>query len=107
MPALRLPVLITGLCLPLWASAGIVSVADFKRNALRDAVEAHRAATRAETERVEAWAGRRLTPAELAELREQVRRQSAARADHPPAPPPVGNLAPPVPPYFPARSQRP
>ncbi len=50
-----------------------------QQRSLRDAVEAHRAATRAEAKQGEAIAGRRLTPAELAELRQQVRQQSAPR----------------------------
>jgi hypothetical protein len=65
-------------CLSAWAGpSGIVPVNDQRRNDLRAAVEAHRAAMRAETQRGEAIAGRRLTPAELAELRQQVRQQWA------------------------------
>ncbi|MBO9647413.1 MAG: hypothetical protein J7605_02805 [Variovorax sp.] len=51
-----------------------------QQRSLRDAVEAHRAATRAEAKQGEAMAGRRLTPAELAELRQQVRQQSVPRS---------------------------
>ena len=50
-----------------------------QQRSLRDAVEAHRAATRAEAKQGEAMMGRRLTPAELAQLRQQVRQQSGPR----------------------------
>ena len=56
-------------------------VAVQRRSDLRDAVEAHRSSQREEVRREEAVAGRRLTAAELAELREQVRQQWAARAE--------------------------
>ena len=48
---------------------------------LRDAVEAHRVATRDDMRRQEAEAGRRMSPAELAELRQQVRQQSLPRQE--------------------------
>ncbi|WP_218668859.1 hypothetical protein [Variovorax sp. KK3] len=73
------------------------------RSEVRDAVEAHRAEKREEVRRQEAAAGRRLTPAELAELRQQVRQQWVPRqpeliqsAESHPAermmPPPGSNL---------------
>ena len=49
------------------------------RDDVRRTVEGHRAAQREEVRREEAAAGRRLTPAELAELRKQVRQQSSLR----------------------------
>jgi len=72
-------------CASLGSSAGagpisFFSTAGDSQRSLRDAVEAHRAATRAEARKGEAMAGRRLTPAELAELRQQVRQQSAPRS---------------------------
>jgi hypothetical protein len=63
---------------PPW---GFVRVSDQRRNEVRDAVEAHRAAKREEVRRQEAAAGRRLTPAELAELRQQVRQQWVPRPE--------------------------
>ena len=56
-------------------------VSDLRRNEVRDAVEAHRAAKREEVRREEAAAGRRLTAAELAELRQQVRQQWTPRQE--------------------------
>jgi len=76
--------LVLSLCGSLPAAAeplGLVRVGDKQRNELRDAVEAHRAAKREEVRRQEAAAGRRLTPAELAELRQQVRQQWVPRPD--------------------------
>jgi hypothetical protein len=80
----------SSLVLLLWGSLpaaaepwGFVRVGDQRRNELRDSVEAHRAAKREEVRRQEAAAGRRLTPAELAELRQQVRQQWVPRPDHP------------------------
>ena len=64
-----------------------------QQRGLRDAVEAHRAATRAEAKQGEAMAGRRLTPAELAELRQQVRQQSAPRP-HPTESVPAEHMVP-------------
>ncbi|RZL63941.1 MAG: hypothetical protein EOP81_10465 [Variovorax sp.] len=68
---------------PVSAAQGgfIVTVSDSRRHQLRDAVDAHRAARRDEVRREEAAAGRRLTAAELAELREQVRGQRLHRAE--------------------------
>ena len=58
------------------ASAGeFLRVGDSRRSEVREAVAAHRAAQRDEIRREEAVAGRRLTAAELFELRQQVRRQ--------------------------------
>jgi hypothetical protein len=72
------------LCASLPASAepwGFVRVSDQQRNEMRNAVEAHRASKREEVMREEAAAGRRLTPAELAELRQQVRQQWVPRPE--------------------------
>jgi hypothetical protein len=55
-------------------------VGEVRRNEVRDAVAAHRAAQREEIRREEAMAGRRLTAAELFELRQQVRGQWALSA---------------------------
>ncbi|MET0544580.1 MAG: hypothetical protein ABWZ88_22805 [Variovorax sp.] len=57
-----------------------------QRSELREAVESHRSAKRDEVQRDEAAAGRRLTAAERAELREQLRRQWVASSAtlHPP-----------------------
>jgi len=49
------------------------------RAEVRQAVEGHRASQREEVQREEAAAGRRLTPAELGELRSQVRGAWAPR----------------------------
>ncbi|MGK6306330.1 hypothetical protein [Variovorax sp. DT-64] len=72
------------LCASLPAAAepwSFVRVSDPRRNEMRDAVDAHRAAKREEVMRQEAAAGRRLTPAELAELRQQVRQQWVPRPE--------------------------
>ncbi|WP_345538781.1 hypothetical protein [Variovorax defluvii] len=76
------------LCCSLSAQAepwGFIRVGDQRRGEVRAearvAVDAHRAAKREEVQRVEAFAGRRLTPAELAELRQQVREQWVPRQD--------------------------
>lgn len=72
------------LCASLPAPAepwGFIRVTDQRRNEAREAVEAHRAAKREEVMRQEAAAGRRLTPAELAELRQQVRQQWIPRPE--------------------------
>ncbi|VTU30319.1 hypothetical protein H6CHR_03373 [Variovorax sp. PBL-H6] len=79
------------LCASLPASAepgGLIRVSDPRRNEMRQAVEAHRAAKREEVMREEAAAGRRLTPAELAELRQQVRQQWVPRPESRPEPRP-------------------
>lgn len=71
-----LPFLVLCACGAAQASPGdSFKVGDSRRNELRDAVAAHRAAQREEVRREEAIAGRRLTAAELFELREQVRGQ--------------------------------
>ncbi len=63
------------------------NVADFRAE-VRGAVETHRASQREEVRREETVAGRRLTAAELAELREQVRQQWAPRSEQVPKVPP-------------------
>lgn len=49
------------------------------REQVREAVKAHRAAEQEQIQRDEAMAGRRLTPAERSELREQLRQEWAQR----------------------------
>lgn len=78
LPAL---VLALGAALSLSASAEFLKVSGPRRDEVRAAVDAHRAAQREEVRRDEAVAGRRLTPAERAELREQVRSQWPGRSD--------------------------
>ena len=79
---LILPLVLAGFSLGALAGPpGWSHVSEKRRNELRDAVEAHRAETREEVRREEAAAGRRLTPAELAELRSQVRQQWAPRPE--------------------------
>lgn len=63
-------------CGPSRAVSGdFFRVGEVRRSEVRDAVAAHRAAQREEVQREEAAAGRRLTAAELFELRQQVRGQ--------------------------------
>jgi hypothetical protein len=76
------------LCCSLSVAAepwGFIRTSDQRRSEVsgeaRKAVEAHRAAKREEVRREEAAAGRRLTPAELAELRQQVRQQWMPRQE--------------------------
>ncbi|RZI95404.1 MAG: hypothetical protein EOP78_06665 [Variovorax sp.] len=77
-----LPVLLACLCVPVAAAQGSwMQLSDQRRNELRDSIEAHRATQREEVRREETQAGRRLTPAELAELRQQVRQQWVPRSD--------------------------
>jgi hypothetical protein len=79
---LTLSVLLSCLSVPSAAEPwGFLRVGDPRRDEVRDAVEAHRAAKREEVRRQEAAAGRRLTAAELAELRQQVRQQWTPRQD--------------------------
>ena len=71
-----LPILVACSCGSPWAMAGdFLKVGDARRSEVREAVAAHRAAKRDEIRREEAAAGRRLTAAELFELRQQVRGQ--------------------------------
>lgn len=77
-----LPVLLASLCIPAAAQGGgWLPLSEQRRNELRDAVETHRASQRAEVRREETAAGRRLTAAELAQLRAQVRQQWGARPE--------------------------
>lgn len=80
------------------AATGFLQVGGVTRQEVREAVQAHRAAQREEIQREEASAGRRLTPAELAELRSQVRQQWAPRYDaqHVPTPLPAAEASPPA-----------
>lgn len=71
-----LPLALVFVCGPSQAVSGdFFRVGEVRRNEVRDAVAAHRAAQREEVQREEAAAGRRLTAAELFELRQQVRGQ--------------------------------
>jgi hypothetical protein len=71
-----LPYLLVFACAPALAVSGdFLRVGEVRRNEVRDAVAAHRAAQSEEVRREEAAAGRRLTAAELFELRQQVRGQ--------------------------------
>jgi len=74
-------VLALGAALPLAASAEFLKASGPRRDEVRAAVDAHRAEQRDEIRHDEAVAGRRLTPAERAQLREQVRSQWPARPD--------------------------
>ncbi|RYE41295.1 MAG: hypothetical protein EOP21_08890 [Hyphomicrobiales bacterium] len=95
------PMLAVCLCTASAAATGFLPVGGVTRNEVRRAVDAHRSAQREEVQREEAAAGRRLTPAELAELRSQVRQQWTPRYDAPhagapsdhesPAPEPAAN----------------
>lgn len=76
---LCLPVL---LVVPAMASPdGLTPVNQQRRSEMRTAVNVHRASQREEVRREEAAAGRHLTAAELAQLREQVRQQWATRTE--------------------------
>jgi len=77
---LPLPLLLASLCLSAWAGPGEPGPGGPRRSELRVAVDEHRAANREEVRREEAAAGRHLTPAELAELRAQVRQQWMPRS---------------------------
>ncbi|RYF62433.1 MAG: hypothetical protein EOO22_27690 [Comamonadaceae bacterium] len=74
------------LCIPAWAAPEALAVASGPRGQeLRDAVAAHRMSGREQIRHDEAVAGRRLTPAERAELREQLRQQWLASTAVPPS----------------------
>lgn len=75
-PFFTLPFILVFACGPALAMSGdFFRVGDARRSEVRDAVAAHRAAQREEVRREQAAAGRRLTAAELFELRQQVRGQ--------------------------------
>ncbi|RSZ35260.1 hypothetical protein EJO70_25715 [Variovorax sp. 553] len=75
-PTSALPFILVFACGSSLAMSGdFFRVGETRRSEVRDAVAAHRAAQREEVRRGEAIAGRRLTPAELFELRQQVRGQ--------------------------------
>jgi len=83
-----MPLVVASLCVPVLlvvpavaAQDGSTPASQQRRSELRTAVDAHRASQREEVRREEATAGRRLTAAELAELRDQVRQQWAARTE--------------------------
>jgi len=74
LPSSALPLLLVCACGSAWAVSGdFFRVGEVRRSEVRNAVAAHRAAQREEIRREEAAAGRRLTAAELFELRQQVR----------------------------------
>ncbi|RQO45923.1 hypothetical protein DBV14_23010 [Variovorax sp. KBW07] len=76
LPFSALPFILVFACAPALAVPGdFMRVGEVRRSEVRDAVAAHRAAQREEIRREEAIAGRRLTAAELFELRQQVRGQ--------------------------------
>jgi hypothetical protein len=76
LPFFALPLTFVFACAPTLAATGdFFRVGEVRRGEVRDAVAAHRAAQREEIRREEAIAGRRLTAAELFELRQQVRGQ--------------------------------
>ncbi len=82
LPVRSLPVaMVFCACSMSSAATGFLQVGGATRQEVRQAVQAHRAAQREEIQREEASAGRRLTPAELAELRSQVRQQWSPRYD--------------------------
>ncbi len=80
---LRVPFLLAFTAFPAFSEpVTFTRVAEQRsRNEARSLAEAHRAGQREEVQRVEAAAGRRLTPAELAELRQQVRQQWEPRQE--------------------------
>ena len=104
IPVRSLPVALAfSACSVSWAATGFVQVGGATRHEVRQAVQAHRAAQREEVQREEASAGRRLTPAELAELRSQVRQQWSPRYDapHVNTPSPAAEASPPAEPQPP------
>ena len=77
-----LPLLLAFTCSPTWAGArDFLRIGDTQRSETRRAVDSHRESQREEVQREERAAGRRLTPAELAELRNQVRQQWSPQSD--------------------------
>lgn len=77
-----LPFLLTMFCLTGWAgSFNFLKTNDQRRIDVRDSVVAQRPTTGADVKRNEVAGGRRLTAAELAELRQQVRQQWAPRQE--------------------------
>jgi hypothetical protein len=77
-----LPFLLTAFCLSGWAgSFNFLKVNDQRRVDVRDSVYAQRSTTGTDVKRNEVAGGRRLTAAELAELRQQVRQQWSPRQE--------------------------
>lgn len=73
-----LPFLLTTFCLSAWAgSFNFLKINDQRR----DSVDAQRPTTGSDVKRNEVAGGRRLTAAELAQLRQQVRQQWAPRQE--------------------------
>ncbi|MGI4777053.1 MAG: hypothetical protein ACRYGA_02870 [Janthinobacterium lividum] len=80
--AYALPLLLACTCSPTSVGArDFLRTGDPQRNEVRSAVASHREAQQEEVRREEQVAGRRLTPAELAELRNQVRQQWSPVSD--------------------------
>ena len=76
------PLLVACACSPVWAEArDLLRGGDPQRSEVRSAVATHRESQREEVQREEQAAGRRLTAAELAELRNQVRQQWSPFSD--------------------------
>jgi len=100
-----LSLLLAGACSSAWAEPlAVVQVKSMRPSELRAAVEAHRADQREEVRREQAAAGRRLTAAELAQLREQVRQLSAQHPAQMPEPQPADRVYPIVPTMTPERA---
>ncbi len=103
--ARTLSFLLVGACSPVWAEPLVlVQVKSMRPSELRSAVEAHRAEQREEVRREQAAAGRRLTAAELAQLREQVRQLSVQHHAQTPEPRPAEGVYPVVPTITPERA---
>jgi hypothetical protein len=91
-----LPILVACSCGSTWATAGeFLKVGDSRRSEVREAVAAHRAAQRDEIRREEAAAGRRLTAAELFELRQWTPPGTPPRAMNSAESQPAERIAPP------------
>jgi hypothetical protein len=73
-----LPFLLTTFCLSVWAGSFNFLKTNDQR---RDSVDAQRSTTGSDVKRNEVGGGRRLTAAELAQLRQQVRQQWAPRQE--------------------------
>jgi len=103
--ARTLSLLLAGACSPTWAAPlAVVQVKNMRPSELRAAVAAHRADQREEVRREQAAAGRRLTAAELAQLREQVRQLSAQHHGQTAEPQPAERVYPTVPTITPERA---
>lgn len=74
-PSISLVALLLAVSSSWAASPRLIPVSDQVRSDVRAAVESHRASEKDEIRRADAAAGRHLTAAERAQLREQVRQQ--------------------------------